>query len=44
MAAVRFAHYLNSERNYESLSISDYKEWFGFMHSYKIGQRQMLTV
>ena len=44
MAAVRFAYYLNSESYYVSLSESKYEEWSGFMRSFKVNQRQRITV
>lgn len=44
MTAVRFAYYLNSESYYESLSESKYEEWSGFMRSFKVKQRQRITV
>ena len=44
MTTVRFAYYLNSESYYESLSESKYEEWSGFMRSFKVKQRQRITV
>ena len=44
MTTVRFAYYLNSESHYESLSESKHEEWFGFMRSFKVKQRQRITV
>ncbi len=44
MAAVRFAYYLNSESYYESLAEYQYEEWSGFMRSFKVKQRQRITV
>ena len=44
MTTVRFAYYLNSERHNESLPVADSKEWSGFMRSFKIRQRQKITV
>ena len=44
MTAVRFAYYLNSESHYESLVEYKYEEWSGFMRSFKVKQRQRITV
>ncbi len=44
MTTVRFAYYLNSESHYESLSESKHEEWSGFMRSFKVNQRQRITV
>ena len=44
MTTVRFAYYHNIERHYESLSESKHEEWSGFMRSFKIKQRQRITV
>ena len=44
MTTVRFAYYLNSESYYKSLSESKHEEWSGFMCSFKVNQRQRITV
>lgn len=38
MKAVRFAYYLNSECQLESLLATERKEWFDFVRSYKVKQ------
>jgi len=44
MTTVRFADYLNIERNPQPLAALDSKEWSDFMRSYKVKQRHILTV
>lgn len=44
MTTVRFAYYHNNERHYESLVAYERKEWSGFMRSFKVKQRQRITV
>ena len=44
MTTVRFAYYLNSESHYESLIDYKHEEWSVFMHSFKVKQRQRITV
>ena len=44
MTTVRFAYGLNRECRYESLVEYEYEEWFGFMRSFKVSQRQRRTV
>lgn len=44
MTTVRFAYCLNRECRYESLVEYEYEEWFGFMRSFKVSQRQRRTV
>ncbi len=44
MTTVRFAYHHNIERHYESLSESKHEEWSGFMRSFKVKQRQRITV
>ena len=43
MTAVRFAYYLNSERNLESLYEAS-KEWSSFVCSYQEKRMQRITV
>ena len=38
MTTVRFAHVLNSENHYESLSVVEHTEWSVFVHLFKIKQ------
>ena len=44
MRTVRFAYYMNSKPQHESLSASERKEWSICVRSYKIGKRQRMTV
>ena len=44
MTTVRFAYDMNSKPQYESLGALERKEWSVCVRSYKIGQRQRITV
>jgi len=44
MMTVRFAYYVNSEYDHESLSEYSSKEWSGFICSFKVKQIQKVTV
>ena len=44
MTVVRFASYLNNEKQYESLSIAKYEEWSGLSYSFKTKQIENLAI
>lgn len=44
MTTVRFADYLNRERKHKALFALENKEWSNFVRSYKVKQRQKITV
>ena len=44
MTVVRFAYYLNSEKQYESLPTSKCEEWFGLSYSFKTKQIENLAI
>ena len=44
MTTVRFAYVLNSERHYDLTATDKCKKWSDFVCSYKIKQRQRITV
>lgn len=44
MTTVRFAYVLNSERHYDFIATDKCEKWSDFVCSYKIKQRQRITV
>ena len=44
MTTVRFAEHMNNEYKFELLLADESKKWSGFVHSYKVSRRQILTV
>ena len=44
MTTVRFAKHMNSEYGYELLLACESKKWSGFVHSYKVSERQIIAV
>lgn len=43
MTTVKFAYYLNNERHHEPLA-ADSRKWFSFIRSFKVSEKQVLTV
>lgn len=44
MTVVRFAYYLNSEKNYESLLEAKRSGWSGLSYSFKVKQKENLII